>query len=261
MKRQIKFAIGYLLCLLLIACLPKSGKPEVIYQFSTLQALLQGLYDGNINFEQLKKHGDMGLGTFNSLDGEMLGFDGKFYKVDYSGKVLEVDNATKTPFAAVTFFDIDKIINLQKPYNYTQLKTFLDKNISSKNYFYAFKIHGKFKYIKARSVPKQSKPYQPLLKIIHEQNIFEFTDIEGTLVGFRCPSYVKALNVPGYHLHFISDDKQKGGHLLDCTIESIEINLDVVDNLYMELPTSKTFQNMDFSKDLNKAAKKVEQIK
>ena len=32
----------------------------------------------------------------------------------------------------------------------------------------------------------------------------------------RSPAWVGGLNVPGYHRHFLSDDRTVGGHVLDC---------------------------------------------
>lgn len=45
--------------------------PE-LFQYSTLEALLGGVYDGEVTVGELLTHGDFGLGTFNSLDGEMI---------------------------------------------------------------------------------------------------------------------------------------------------------------------------------------------
>ena len=139
---------------------------EVIYQTSTINALLDEVYDGNVTFGELKRHGDLGLGTFNNLDGEMIGLDGEFYQIKADGVAYPVDDSMKTPFAIVTFFEPDKTIVFKKPVNYGQLKLYLDGMLPTENIFYAFKIEGTFKYIKARSVPGQNKPYPPLVEIV-----------------------------------------------------------------------------------------------
>jgi acetolactate decarboxylase len=105
---------------------------------------------------------------------------------------------------------------LDKAEDYGQLEQYLDKLLPTENIFYAIKIEGTFKYIKTRSVPKQNKPYPPLVEVVKNQPTFEFHNVKGTIVGFRCPSYVEGINVPGYHLHFITGDKKAGGHLLEC---------------------------------------------
>ena len=186
---------------------------DVLFQTSTINALLEGIYDGETTYGELKQHGDFGLGTFNGLDGEMVGLDGKFYQVKADGIAYPVSDSAKTPFAVVTFFKTDKTVLLKKAEDYSQLKQYLDYSLPTKNIFYAIKIEGVFKYIKTRSVPGQTKPYPPLVEVTKNQPIFEFHNVKGTIVGFRCPVYVKGINVPGYHLHFITKNKKaRGAH-------------------------------------------------
>src|ERR1051325_6241811 len=49
-----------------------SRHADEMFQVSTLDALSEGLYQGALSFGELKKNGDCGLGTFDSLDGEMV---------------------------------------------------------------------------------------------------------------------------------------------------------------------------------------------
>jgi acetolactate decarboxylase len=88
----------------------------------------------------------------------------------------------------------------------------------------------------ARSVPRQHKPYPPLAEAVKHEREFEFADVTGTIVGFRFPDYAQGLNVPGYHLHFVTDDRARGGHVLDCTVVDPEIQVDHTSHLHMELP-------------------------
>ena len=77
---------------------------DVLYQVSTLDALMQGVYDGEVSLDQLTGHGDFGIGTFDGLDGEMVVLDGQVYQVPADGQVLQMDAAILTPFAMVTYF-------------------------------------------------------------------------------------------------------------------------------------------------------------
>ena len=61
--------------------------PHVLFQASTVGALLHGAYDGDLSFAELAEHGDLGLGTLNGLDGEMIALDGAFYRADVDGRV------------------------------------------------------------------------------------------------------------------------------------------------------------------------------
>ena len=43
-----------------------------IYLCAPVNALVEGIYEEKIPFSEVKKHGDLGLGTFDDLDGEMV---------------------------------------------------------------------------------------------------------------------------------------------------------------------------------------------
>ena len=69
---------------------------EVLYQGSTIEALLAGNYEGVASVEKIKSQGDVGLGTFTGLDGEMIILDGVVYKAAKTGKVtVENDNVQR----------------------------------------------------------------------------------------------------------------------------------------------------------------------
>jgi acetolactate decarboxylase len=112
--------------------------------------------------------------------------------------------------------------------------------------------------MKVRSVSKQEKPYPPLAEVAQQQSVFEYIGVSGTIVGFRCPSFVKGINVPGYHLHFISDDKTKGGHILGFTTIGGNLQLDTCNRFYMVLPELEQFAGLDLSKDRSEELEKVE---
>jgi acetolactate decarboxylase len=63
------------------------------------------------------------------------------------------------------------------------------------------------------------------------------------------PGYIEGLNLPGYHLHFITDDKKMGGHLLDCLIQEARIEIDLSSDFYMTLPETTEFRKADLEKD------------
>ena len=218
---------------------------EILYQASTIQALSAGDYDGQITLCELKKHGDFGLGTFQGLEGEMVVLNGLFYQVKVDGRVHLVNTAEGIPFAQITFFDIDKTFAVDNELNYAGLNQHLDKLLSSRNIFYAVKVSGLFKYVKTRSVPKQAKPYPRLDQAVKEQKVFEFHNIKGTIVGFRSPEYSKSFSVGGYHLHFISEDRRSGGHLLDFQASRVKIEIDETADFYLSLPTNQEFLGLD----------------
>jgi len=232
--------------LVLSGCSHLASK-DVLYQVSTIQALSVGNYDGQATLCELKQRGDFGLGTFQGLDGEMVVLDGKFYQVKVDGRVYLVNAAAGIPFAQVTFFDIDRIFAINQELNYLQLKQYLDKVLPANNIFQAIKISGVFKYIKFRSVPKQAKPYSELSQAVEAQKVFEFYNLEGTIVGWRSPEYSKNFSVGGYHLHFISADRKSGGHLLDFQASKLKIEIDDTADFYLSLPTNQEFLGLNLN--------------
>ncbi len=230
---------------------------DTLYQVSTIDALLKAYYDGDNDIKSLRSHGDFGIGTFNNLDGEMLLLDGTFYQIKSDGKVYEAPLETKTPFACVTFFDAKETFVLESGTNSAKFAND-SKMYFLPNYFYAVKIEGTFKMIKARSVPAQTKPYPLLIEVVKTQPVFEFKDVKGTLAGYFTPYFFKGINVPGIHMHFISEDRKSGGHVLDFEITEGFLKTDKTTNIFLALPDSPEFSTMDFRNDLEKDLNKVE---
>ncbi len=218
---------------------------DIIFQTSTIDALMKGIYDGDFTFGELKKHGDFGLGTLNGLDGEMIGLDGVFYQVRSDGEVLVVPDTARTPFAAVTFFEPDKSVKLARKTGCKELESHIETLLPSKNIFYAIRVEGSFDKVRTRSVPKQKKPFPPLTEAVKRQSYFDIEDIRGTMAGFRMPEYMKDINAAGFHLHFISEDKESGGHVLDCVISDVKIEIDYSRRLDISLPETSDFYNAD----------------
>jgi len=231
---------------------------DVLYQTSTINALLEGVYDGETTFKQLHEHGDIGLGTFNSLDGEMIGLDGEFYQIKTDGIAYLVNDSMQTPFVVMTFFDSDETLIVSESMNYTELESYLDNKLTTKNSFIAIKMDGVFNYVKTRSVPRQDKPYQPLVEVVENQSIFEFHNIEGTMIGFRTPDYMKGVNVPGYHMHFINKERTAGGHLLNVQLEDTKIMMDYTSEFFMVVPENKEFHQAELSGDNQHELEKIE---
>jgi acetolactate decarboxylase len=211
-------------------------EPHVLFQASTIAALLEGAYDGDLSFAELAEHGDLGLGTLNGLDGEMIAIDGRFYRADVDGLVSEVDGATRTPFAVVIDFTPSIDLEIEEPLEHDQLLARLDQLIPADAASCAIRIDGRFELVRARSVPRQSPPYRPLTEVVAEQHVFELTDVAGTMLGFRFPAYAEGIEVSGYHLHFISEDRSRGGHVLGSRADELRVRIDPSSELHVELP-------------------------
>lgn len=263
-KRFIGTIIFFILILSTICCIDHNATQdnkinrEVIYQFSTIEGLLQGIYDGNLTFRELKNHGDYGIGTFDSLDGEMIQVQGKFYQIKIDGVAYPVNDDQKTPFAVVSFFDRDDSFYIDQEVNYDKLTKLIDSKLPTKNIFYLIVIKGNFEYVKTRSVPSQSKPYVPLAKAVEGQKIFEFNGVNGTLVGFRSPDYVGSINVPGYHFHFLTADEKAGGHVLELIIKNQNVEMDYTPDLFLDSPENLEYLGYTSEKERNDELEVVE---
>jgi acetolactate decarboxylase len=236
---------------LLAGCVHSESHRATLYQTTPINALLDGAYDGDITFKQLRHHGDFGLGTFSHLDGEMIALDGKFYQIRSDGKAYPVSNDTLTPFAAVVFFRPTIHSDLSTPLTDAALKSQLTALIKNPNAPYAIRIDGVFDTIKVRSVPRQDPPYRHLADVTKEQSVFEHHNVTGTLVGFWCPQYINGLNVAGFHFHFITADRTAGGHVLDCQPHNAHVALEEVTGIYQRFPQNDEFRKANLNPKQN----------
>ena len=209
---------------------------ETLFQVASFKPFAEGELDGIITYAELAKHGDFGIGTLTGLNGEMVAVNGVFYQIPIDGEPRKIGSTEETPFAMVTFFEADQTLQVADAMNYSQLKDYVDQNISPENAMYAIKVHGVYDYAKTRSVPGQTVPYPTLEEVVADQSVFDLHDVTGTMAGFRLPSYMDEINVAGYHLHFISDDELSGGHVLDCIVRNATIEIDYTYEYKLTLP-------------------------
>ena len=210
--------------------------PHHLFQSSTIEALLDGAYDGDVSFAELSEHGDLGLGTFDAVDGEMIALDGEFLRATVDGEIHAVEPSRRTPFAVLTFFTPTHRFELGDRLEGSEFMRALDAGIGAPSTPHALRVDGLFERVRARSVARQRKPYPPLTDVVAHQHVFELDDVEGTMVGFRFPDYAQRINVPGYHLHFVTADRSRGGHVLECTSRKVTVQVDDSEDLHVELP-------------------------
>jgi acetolactate decarboxylase len=258
MLRRLLLIIFVLTLSLCGGCLGANKYKREVYQYSTINAFMSGFYDGDIAIAELKKHGDFGIGTFNGIDGELILLGNSCYQAKIDGSISLMNKKEFVPFAVVKYFKPALEASFKDSLSYKELLTYTDKLMPAGNVFLAIKVTGFFSYVKVRSIRKQDKPYKPFSEVAKTQKISEFRNIKGILIGFRFPAYMKELNVPGYHFHFISDDKRFGGHLLDCNLEDGVVSFDISDNFWMQLPSDEDFIKLDLTQDRQKELAKAE---
>jgi acetolactate decarboxylase len=221
---------------------------HTLYQVSTATALVEGIYQGAVRVGTLREHGDLGLGTFENLDGEMVVVDGRFFQVRGDGSVRECDDEVLSPFAVITRFAPDLTVSLDQCGDLGRLLSRFDELRNSDNLFFALRVDGHFDYVHTRAMCRTEEGV-PLIEAAAVQPEFQFRDISGTLVGFWTPEYARTLNVPGYHLHFLSNDRQSGGHLLQCRGASLRLQLQGEGEYRIALPETEDFLKADLRRD------------
>lgn len=191
-----------------------ASKRPTLVQVGVIDALLAGGYEGSMTLGELRSKGDIGLGTFDALDGEMVVLDGVVYQVPSLGPVRRPPQSLTTPFAQVTRLSSPSTKPLSPGSSLAAVEALLDAALGDLNSFAVVRIDAAFDSVTARSVPRQDQPYRPLAEVAKEQAVFSFTNTQGTLVGLRGPAFVRGLGVPGWHWHYLTQDRTRGGHVL-----------------------------------------------
>jgi len=232
---------------------------HTLFQVSTSGALVQGVYERAVSSNLLLNYGDFGLGTFENLDGEMVVLDGAIYQVRSDGKVTKIEKDVGTPFAVVTHFVADQDQMIENASSFKDLTEICDRYRDSDNLFYAFRIDGHFGNVHTRAM-RETLDGLPLAKAAAIQPEFEFTGVDGTLVGIWAPQFSSALNIAGYHFHFLSEDRSKGGHLLECSGKHLRIRVERLNDFHLSLPESEEFLRADLTKDTSTDLAYAEQV-
>ncbi len=234
---------------------------DTLFQVSLLQGLTLGDYYGSVPVARLREMGDTGIGTFDRLNGELIMVNGTVYRAAADGTVEAVSDEETIPFCDVTFFDPDMTETISNVESFDLLREWLNSKTEQMgiNRFYMIRIDGTFKEINVRSEYPQEEPYKPLAKVLEtDQTFYDYENVQGTVVGLYCPAYMNDLNAVGWHLHFVSEDRTTGGHVLGLNIDSAVISWDETDAFQMVLPGNERFAGFDLTVDQTEDIEKVE---
>ena len=224
---------------------------------STSGSLVEGVYAQAVTCEKILEHGDFGLGTFTGLDGEMVVLDDAVYRVRGDGTVSKAEPGAGAPFAVVTRFSPSSDGPGGPFFSFQELKRICDGHRRSDNLFYAFRLDGSFSHVRTRAVSPPPDGGR-LVDAAKSQKEFDFSNAKGTLVGIYSPAFSGAFSVPGYHFHFLSDDRLEGGHLLDVSADSLRLRVEELSAFHLALPETEPFLKADLSHDSSADLKKSE---
>lgn len=221
--------------------------------------LLGGLYEGFYSVDHLKRMGNFGIGAPHLLDGELLIVDGRVWQTTASDSTFEAAGSLLVPYAAVHNFKPTGAIKLEGSFSRDELYAMLDSVLAPLNGMYGVKISGRFTTIKTRAFPAVTDlPAPPLASIMDRQVVFNHDNQMGMLVGYRLPPFMVGLNFPGYHFHFLSDDRRRGGHMVDFMATDITIEFDRIHRFEVQLPDRDDFNTFDFDADRSAEARTIQ---
>ena len=190
-----------------------------LFQTSTIDALLSGAFEGDVSLSELLQHGDLGLGTLNGLDGELIVIEGDAWQANAECKLIRATGSARTPYAVVTAFSPGPPVALHGLLRHADLGQALGHRLKDLTSPTAVRIAGRFDHVRVRSVPKQRRPYPRLAEALAQQHVSDLRSVSGTMVGFGFPDALDGIEMIGWHLHFATDDRTRGGHVLDFTLE------------------------------------------
>ena len=236
-----------------------------MYQVSTLQALMLGYSRTVIRVSELLEHGNIGLGTFSDVDGEMIVLDGTCYRAKENGDVVQAEPDRGVPFSTVCTMEDITPIELGSMANIDELKDALNNAIEAHfglNSMHMVRIEGEFELIDARSESGYESVHVDLKTILGKtQRAFKFENIKGTLVCVYFPDYMDGINAAGWHLHFLSEDRSHGGHVFDIIMKFGKGQVSKINSMELRLPDEPIFDTYSLKEVSKDAVKAVEQDK
>lgn len=209
---------------------------DTLIHIGVANVVTSGYYRGHYSFDQVKQYGNFGIGAPANLDGEMVMLDGRVYQTLYTGATFEASGKTSAALAFVHFFEKDMECSFDQPQKmeifYTALGGLINRHLPT-----AIRVHGRFDYVRTRAFPPvTSHPAPSLQELSDQQRYFINHDVRGVLVGYHIPAFLQGINISGFHFHFLSDDRKRGGHVIDFGLRHGQVEMDVVHKLGVLLP-------------------------
>ncbi|WP_291049545.1 acetolactate decarboxylase [Herbiconiux sp.] len=214
---------------------------KVLEQFSLVDALVAGLFDGVFSLEEVSRAGTLGLGCGDHMDGELVLHEGVWRQFHGDGSVSVLGAADTVPFAEVVDFDPDRTELIEAVPGFEALAAEIAALVPSPNLFHAVRFDAHFASISLREAVRQEKPYLPLAQAVHTQREIVLSDVSGTLLGFVAPQVFQGVTVAGPHFHFVDESGQQGGHVLGLTGATGELAVETYYGVTVHLPGSPDY--------------------
>ncbi|TCN53033.1 acetolactate decarboxylase [Flavobacterium circumlabens] len=219
---------------------------KLIYHYSVMDAMRNGVYQGDITVKTLREKGNFGLGTYNFLDGEMIVLDGIFYRIASSGQVTKAEPEREVPFASLVVFSADKEYEISGITTIEMLQKEILSRLPSANKPYALRIECSFESIVTGGATKlEEKDTTGIAELMKTRPLYQKKPVSGMMVGFYNPPSFAAVDLSPFHFHFISYDKTFGGHLVSGTLSSAKIKISIDEKPGYEIVLPQQNKNFD----------------
>ena len=231
-----------------------------MFQVSTLHALVAGYTRSVVTVQELEEKGNIGLGTFEGVDGEMILLDGICYRARHDGTVVR---DTGVPFASAASVEGGTVFELGEVGGIDALKHELTCKVDEAyalNSMHVATVSGTFESVSARSESAYHADHITLKDMLATtQREFTFEKLDGTLVCVYHPDFMDGINAPGWHVHFLSDDLTRGGHVFDLSLTRGQAVMHKIDRIEIQLPATPAFDTYSLKETSQEEIAEVEQ--
>lgn len=219
-----------------------------VTQFAVVDALMGGVYSSGISVPEVRGLGDTGIGCCEGLGGEVVILDGELFECTVDGPPRPMDEDETLPFVDVCTLGEVPATDVHDV-DLGGLDAALRERLVSRNLFHAVRVDGVVASVRTRVTRRQDPPFRPLAEVAAEQIETVTTDRAGSLVGFWMPRIYQGISVAGLHLHFLSDDRLIGGHVLDLRIRSAVLRVEAFARFTLQLPQDEQFLRTELTHD------------
>jgi acetolactate decarboxylase len=213
---------------------------KAVHQFSFVDALVVGLYEGAFEARRVIEHGDLGLGCGDALDGELVLLDGRLVVCRADGTISEVAGGDRLPFAEVVRFEPTDHRTIERM-GEKGFESFVESIVPSDNLFYALRVDAEFEWMTVREAARQERPFRGLAEAVRDQRESTHGATRGTMVGFKGPDVFQGLSVADFHLHYLDESGTFGGHVLDFQLASGSVAIEAFSTFTLHLPEVESY--------------------
>jgi acetolactate decarboxylase len=214
-----------------------------LWQIMPSMAFKLGLYDGICTIREARRHGDFGMGQFAALDGELIVCGGEFYRARCDGSVAPADDDAELCFTQLCFYEAETKLSIPQEMDQPAFERFLPGQSPFCNLFCAFQLEGLFVQVVPTAPPPVDKPYPPFADAVKLRKSFPRSQVRGSMVGLFSPAFTASFGIPGFHYHFLSEDRASAGHVTSFTVSEGTVTTARLRGVELSLPNSPAYES------------------